>query len=424
MLFDRVDEAILYLKQYEARHPDSLQPIHDACLFDLPTCGMWDITTWRGLVMKYGEKASNLLDLAPKIEAKIHGDTLPIEILERFFRKQIDETQIQAIRKKITEGFSKHKDNEQKRQKYIESQVQLKIKNHVNDQLRQFILDEMKMKDPTISRLSTTKQSELANAEIKKRRITEMSFEKIIDYALSIAYQRKDENAHLAKECILNAISEERFNRVLDIFQTCDKKEDHLPFIVIDGADKAIDQSHYYFTKLPKDDPRGLILGKYTNSCQSIGGNAEAVAIHGMQSDDGGFYVIMKKSTEGKMDPYHDEIVAQSWAWLSEKDNLVFDSLELRRLSQAQPFLKFYEQAAHQAIGWKIHRVNDEGESKETRITRVTLGTGGQTPKGLAYEKAVSPELFRGVSLYDDSMEQWVLKENKELVAEKVLSPR
>ena len=71
ILFDDPNEAMAYLKQYESGHPDSLQPIHDACLFELPKQGMWTIPVWRDLVMKYGEKASNLLGLAPKIEEKM-----------------------------------------------------------------------------------------------------------------------------------------------------------------------------------------------------------------------------------------------------------------------------------------------------------------------------------------------------------------
>ncbi|MEO8402250.1 MAG: hypothetical protein ABI597_10750 [Gammaproteobacteria bacterium] len=85
-LFESYDEAIQYLNNnadFSAK-----QPIHDACLFELPKPkpswvaleesddARWNTTEWRKLVNAHGEKVVSYLALAPKIEAEMKKENL------------------------------------------------------------------------------------------------------------------------------------------------------------------------------------------------------------------------------------------------------------------------------------------------------------------------------------------------------------
>ena len=116
--------------------------------------------------------------------------------------------------------------------------------------------------------------------------------------------------------------------------------------------------------KLPDGDPRGLFLGEYVDCCQSVGSDAERCAVHGFKSENGGFYVWRKK-THGKITD-DDPIIAQTWAWIGKKGNIVFDSLEAlghRGKGFYQPFLERFNFIA-----------------KQQNFLGVNVGKGGKTP--------------------------------------------
>ncbi len=205
------------------------------------------------------------------------------------------------------------------------------------------------------------------------------------DIVGQITYARSAENKGLAELALLYGLGEEQFNAALDILKTV-KTRDKLPSVFIDGAD--IKHPGYYMVKMDASDPKGLMLGKITNCCQTIGNAGSDCAIHGATSENGAFYV-WKQKTNGQITE-KDPIVAQSWAWIGKDNTVVFDSFE--RLSGAynklaQPFL---EQYAHEAKR-KVH-----------------LGQGGNTPN-LALSEAASPSVPLDYDGYRDSHKQYVI---------------
>ncbi|MDR3612284.1 MAG: hypothetical protein P4L53_01885 [Candidatus Obscuribacterales bacterium] len=89
---------------------------------------------------------------------------------------------------------------------------------------------------------------------------------------------------------------------------------------------------------LPRSDPRGLYLGEHTNCCQHPGEAGSSCAWFGQESALSGFFVVENKAKE---------IVAQSWAWISDQGGLVFDSLEAKGLGKrADAVSKIYQKAA------------------------------------------------------------------------------
>jgi hypothetical protein len=95
-----------------------------------------------------------------------------------------------------------------------------------------------------------------------------------------------------------------------------------------------VEDGEYVLRTLPKDDPRGLFLGEYTNCCQHPNGAGSTSAFHGAFNKDGCFLVLEKKG----------HIRAQAWVWRSG-DILVLDNVEA--LGYLKPALQgLFKQAA------------------------------------------------------------------------------
>ena len=288
-------EAVKYLERWTKKDTGDKQPIHDACLFDLPKNGLWDIPAWRGLCMKYGPEMAKMLRAAPEIEEKL--GRLP---------KSLSEARHTAA---------------------------------------QFI------------------------------------------------YENAYKHPSLATVCHELGMPEYEFDACLRAAKDNAKTRDSMPDVYVDGAE--FGKPNYYMTKLSAADPRGLLLGEFTNCCQSVGGYGEPETKYGFSADDAGFYVVMQR---GEKDKPH-KIVAQCFAWIKDK-TLVFDSWE--RLSDAydplcEPFLKA---AAEQAL--------------EQGFEKVNLGKGGNTPK-LALANDVRPPKgpLGFVGELADSRKQYTLAERR-----------
>lgn len=89
---------------------------------------------------------------------------------------------------------------------------------------------------------------------------------------------------------------------------------------------------------IPRSDARGLFLGQHTNSCQHPDGAAQTSAWYGQESPKSGFFVVENKN---------GEIVAESWAWISDKGGLTFDNVEAKGIGKRdQSVRNIYKSAA------------------------------------------------------------------------------
>ncbi|TAH32687.1 MAG: hypothetical protein EYC62_08085 [Alphaproteobacteria bacterium] len=210
------------------------------------------------------------------------------------------------------------------------------------------------------------------------------TLEEIKDALPYAAYARGKENLELARVCAEAGLSEDAFNKCLELrFKTSDK----LPDVRIDGAE--IGFRDYIFYKLPCNDYRGLVLGQLSNNCQSVGGHGERAAVHGATSEYGGFYVVVKKTPQG------EKIVAQSWAWLAKNGELVFDSMEPVNETYHPVCKVLYKEAAKRM-------------KEKHGVPEVRLGTGGKTPKMGMKAAAISLEPL-DTKAYD-AQKQYVLE--------------
>lgn len=105
---------------------------------------------------------------------------------------------------------------------------------------------------------------------------------------------------------------------------------------------------------LPRNDVRGVYLGEHTNCCQHPGDAGAACAWYGQESRRSGFFVVENKA---------GEVVAQSWAWVSDNGRLCFDSIESKGLGTREPaVMKIYQDAATELA--QKHKTVTVGSSK------------------------------------------------------------
>lgn len=227
--------------------------------------------------------------------------------------------------------------------------------------------------------------------------------------AAQLTYPRASEYPPLARLCKQYHLSEDVFNKCLEV-EKKRKQKDVLPDVLVDG--KEVGHEGYYLVKLPVDDPHAYILGKITMCCQSMGGHGEQCVIDGLTREKNGFYVLLKEKRKSNALPIENnqinyqafDIVGQGYAWLSKKENLVFDSWEnLRPESDDKVIVPLLKKFAEKAT------------EQKAEMLRVTIGRGGKTPGEFRKEASLgerSEKIMEGHQ-YGDSREQSLIYVNQ-----------
>jgi hypothetical protein len=216
-----------------------------------------------------------------------------------------------------------------------------------------------------------------------------------------LTYTRSSEDRDWAFLCYQYHVPEFNFNAGLDYIgkpQVWPKKTaDFIP-------DVSIQHKSYIWTKLSAGDKRGLILGKITDCCQSIGDLS--CVMDALSYPSNGFYVLLKsknktpgafREEDGTIKEADWQIIGQSYVWLSKNGNLCLDSVECLKESIDATDLKtiLYE------FGMTVVEEN-------TSIKRVTLGCGGKTPQGF-FNKTKIPEVIAAGLSHDDARNQYLV---------------
>jgi len=191
---------------------------------------------------------------------------------------------------------------------------------------------------------------------------------KLDDIYAQLNYERSQENPGAAIIFHKNGISKESFSKYLDEILPRAKDSSRIPDVDIIADQES--KSSYYLKKIDPHDPRAAILGKKTSCCQFIGGQGELCTIHGITSEEGGFYVVHEGEPDNPKP--QDEIVAQCWAWRSKSQALVYDSIEFS--------INIKEDIKNLISQLYITLANHLVSEPTYKIPLVTVGTGGQTP--------------------------------------------
>lgn len=153
-----------------------------------------------------------------------------------------------------------------------------------------------------------------------------------------------------------------------------------------------------YFLK--RSDPRGLFLGHHTNCCQHPDGAGASSAWYGLENRKSGFFVVTNS---------FDEVIAQSWAVVNEKKQLLLDNVEAKGLGKRETaVIDLYQKAANDL---------------QRQFSQVNVGTNSDLPM-IRWRQAKSSELVshpRDYSGYTDAERQAIIAPAK-LVPSQLLS--
>jgi hypothetical protein len=215
------------------------------------------------------------------------------------------------------------------------------------------------------------------------RDITDIAHQEVYQYnEQELSSENKLYAKNLAKFSFQGKLDNASFQKALDFIKEGNlKKSNNMPPI---NFDIEIKGKKYNFAALPANDMRGFLLGKFSNSCQSIGDNSEKCVLDGMNKPSAGFYII----TDNK-----GKIRAQSYAWLAgeggeKPTSLVLDSFEHLGKEDKQLFTPI------------MNKLKEELHKQDLNLY---VGIGGQTPS-ITIEPVVHPlPIEKDFYIYGDS---------------------
>ncbi len=235
-------------------------------------------------------------------------------------------------------------------------------------------------------------------------------------FASRCAYQRADEDADFAAICLEQKVTEPNFNLILNYLQQAPgwpkKTVDTLPDVCVELDDG---EHLYYWLKLPLNDKRALIMGYFTDCCQSYGDYAMHCVVDAVTLPNNGIYVLLKRKRydpnkiispciDGKINYQDYTVIAQSYVWKSIAHHLCLDSFELLKDSISIDNIRaILSQFAEMVF------------LKEEYIQFTNVGTGGKTPKNL-FPLAPIPEKIDNAYSYGDSDTQYCIASRNPLL--------
>ena len=249
-----------------------------------------------------------------------------------------------------------------------------------------------------------------------------LTLEQAAEALAKARYKRHLVDTEWTQLCSRYNVPESTFNAGLDyIVKTPGwpkKEKDSIPELEVD-----IEHEGYIWTKLSASDKRGLILGKITNCCQSIDGHSLQCVDDAMRLGTNALYVLLKrtgkahaahKKTDGSINDDDYQIIGQSYVWKSKNGNLCLDSVECLT-GRVRPAVtpEGQEEQQQKVKGLAdlreiLHRFGQQILAFDTSIKRVTLGTGGNTPRGL-FDEVMIPEAISQGHFYGDAERQYLI---------------
>lgn len=301
-LFGNANKALNYLYNYSKENPNTVQLMHDACIFVLPPAEKkeeYDLLVWQKLAEKHlsksGEFRTKILPLAAEIEAFIKD-------LAKGKKYSAENT------KKMTSEVEKLNSDVKKLSKIDAAVITEEQEEELTDKTKELLDAQIALADLGIPFNDQLTLTALNAFKVKYK----LSFSGGLKYFIDLGLSQKD----------------------YDKFETLDRSHagEHIPDVTINGD--SCWSSGYYLKKVNVQNEmeaiRAACLGKLTGCCQSLSGEAgEPCTIHGLTSINGGFYVVCEGDVNNPK--VSDKLLGQSWAWRGEDGSIVFDSVEVNK---------------------------------------------------------------------------------------------
>jgi hypothetical protein len=224
-----------------------------------------------------------------------------------------------------------------------------------------------------------------------------VSVSKAVEKYAGMVYRQGAEDPELAEICLSLNLDEDDFTAALAARKGVNAQmaSSNIPNLSITGDRFGL--PGYTWRRANPGDARILVAGEMVNCCQHVNGVGNEAAIHSATSPDGACFFLEK---DGETKRSTASVVAISWAWRGQRDELCFDSFEAVGPGYRQHFPALME------------ATRDELHRSHPSVTTVTVGAGGGTPK-VAWPRMEAddketpvPRAFEG---YRDSHQQFLL---------------
>lgn len=373
------EQAVLdYLTGFKTRN-NYQYLVHDACLFELPSPTECNYKQWLAIANAKGNMLNprfrELLPHANPIEKMLSSELNSEKPPNNPALRKARERELNEISKAYKTLTHRPQRNPSQEQKNARRQEEIELKQK-QSQLR--IELAQLCQDTPLQSLSITALQALYEAY--KQQNKDSGHQVLVQYGIT------DKSIALFES--LNAQNNDQL----------------IPAIHLNGAD--IGYPAFYLTKLDTQNKQGAALaaclGKLTTCCQYLGAIGQACVVHGIESENGGFYILWKGDANN---PTLDDIViAQAWVWRTDSDqgHLCIDSIETK-----QEFFNFYPDVISDMYRYLGHQLTI---NTQFNISLVNTGSqGGKTTNvGLNNYPAplMHPMDFHG---YRDSKAQLIL---------------
>lgn len=318
VLFDNTADALKYI----FRSIKNTKSFFQTCSFEIPKVNQCNFDLWRSLAKKYlhDDSFKKILPIASKIEDLVLNNN------NTSLEKKLNYNKIRDLKNKIEKKNTEFK----------------KINRHsINRD------DETNNKKKSLI-------EEISTLRLALYHLTAGIRLEELDLPILLAYHEfhlKESNTEVYNYFLNHGLTKKDY---LDKFLALKRVDDNkkIPQIYINGVD--IGYPGLYLMKEPilndMHAARASCLGKLTNCCQSLSGESgESCVIHGLTNPNGGFYVLCRGDINNPS--VYDLIIAQSWAWRSQRGAIVFDSVESAYAANKVKLIKsFFNELAKRLV--------------------------------------------------------------------------
>lgn len=387
VLFGSLESVQEYLKKFN----NKARPVHDACLFNLPKSGLWDIESWRNLIIKnhYPFKIMRLLAMASVIEQHLNGPFPSHKLVQRMIRNNSNAQQrkltlpeyyqwkihqrlkthsrygveLSSLEQEINQTKKDRGEHRNQRIKQLNHRIKELLWNAIKEELlpseASFYLQYKQTKGVLPNGGAAALVVDFFRFYAGYRQLENKSSNDFIQALVHHVYRDvPEQHKEFAFDCAAAGFTLDELNKAITILDKGEKPFCYIPKVTISGD--LLGHPGFIFTTL-STEPNVFVLGMLTRCCQNLNGISGACVLHGAEQSFGGFVKITK---EHSINPW----VAQSWVGLTADNELVFDSIERLGFYDPKMILDFYALAA------TLMLVKNPG------IKRVLFGGGGNTP--------------------------------------------
>lgn len=362
ILFDNANEVDEYLEEYKRTHPHTKQPVHDACLFDLPS-NCWDISTWKSLLKRnrWSPSVFNLLPKADLIEETLNGPLTPFNRVCKDFSTEISNDEkrefvYQFYCKELYALYSRNTDETSliKIDSFNEEgwcRLPHSLKRKIWEWAKSEFENDYEWMNPQ-NKSGYDKAMSLPQfiRKMTDHRNIACQSERFLQNVLTKIYYRgiPEKWISFAKEATFHGISLDNIRYIINTIENSPKLIEFVP-------DLSFNESDWTVETMTSNDPTVYLAGKETGCCQYIGGLGRHVAVHAATSPFGRILRVMKG----------DKWIAQAWVGITTNQELVLDSIEANRGYATDEIFALFKKASQ--IWLEQHPY----------FKRVLLGEGG-----------------------------------------------